>query len=310
VEAEPRCPQCGGSRVRPITPGYYECLEDVVIGGVPPEVTGLPHHIPDLRPCGARFHVGAAGASVPCAFCGLDSIGTCEGGCERRLCGNHGTAKPPFLCRECIVRRQAESDRAERERVEARVLAHKRELEEISERLDSAESPTEIAELVRRGGAGLGAEALGAAWKRLIDGGSLGPPPYDVVTVTFTYRRPFGNMSKELSRVGAWRFRPELQRHQDWFLLDVEGTRWDDCGAPPGTSKSVILPPWGSGIPTTSIAIEAGAKVDARRRQGWNGWSLSEGIPVKGFESSGSERLVEAVAGAIESTRADTAPTP
>lgn len=33
------CPQCGGGELRQITPGYYECLGQIIIGAPPPEAT-------------------------------------------------------------------------------------------------------------------------------------------------------------------------------------------------------------------------------------------------------------------------------
>jgi hypothetical protein len=299
VSAGVRCPQCGGESVRQITPNFYECLETVVVGGVPPSVTGLPHPIPDRRPCGTRFQIGAPGPTPSCDFCGLDSIGTCEGGCERRLCGNHGTTTSPFLCRECIAAIRAERESANRERA----AEGKRELADIAALLREATAPSYIAELIRRGGPGLPGEAITDAWARLMAAGALSPAPREIVTVKFSYRRPFGNAAKETSRRAGWAYQPRLKLRTECFLIDPEGVLWDDCGQAPGSSKSIILPPMGGGEAIGHIAVTAGAIVDARsRRSEGPGWHLRDGVSMRRAGHGESERFGEAVAGAIESS--------
>lgn len=108
------CPQCGGSDLRQITPGFFECVSQVQVGAIPPGVHGNREYLPVPGPCGHRFQVGGgSGQAEPCA-CGRDSIGACRD-CNRRLCGLHGTDGGEFLCAGCIGKRQ---DRAEQERHE------------------------------------------------------------------------------------------------------------------------------------------------------------------------------------------------
>ncbi|HEX5608880.1 MAG TPA: hypothetical protein VFX45_02170 [Solirubrobacterales bacterium] len=288
--------------MRQVTPHYYECLELVVVGGVPPNVTGLPHPIPDQRLCGTRFQIGGSGPALSCAFCGLDSIGTCEGGCGRRLCGNHGTTNAPFLCRECIAGIEAERKQAEDERV----AQGKRELAEIAAQLRNATAPSHIADLIRRGGPGLPSEAIADAWSRLMEAGALRPAQWEIVTVTFSYRRPFGNAAKETARRPGWIYHPRLKRQKDSFLIDQTGILWDDPGEAPGSSKRIVLSPWSGGKVVGHLAVIAGDLVDARsRRSDGPGWYLRSGVWLRSVEASSSERLAEAVPGAIECWTAD-----
>jgi hypothetical protein len=99
----PTCPNCGGTQVRQITPGFFECESRVLVGVVPLEVSGQPAPIPDYRICGRRFQAGKT-AETPLCACGRYSIGRCSD-CARPLCGEHGTANSPFLCDECVTRR-------------------------------------------------------------------------------------------------------------------------------------------------------------------------------------------------------------
>jgi hypothetical protein len=87
------CPECGQDTLRQTTPGFYRCDGQRQVGWNegPPHVTGAGYQrTPVYGPCDTSFQVGAARSSSPCALCGRDSIGTCQGECGRRLCGSPG----------------------------------------------------------------------------------------------------------------------------------------------------------------------------------------------------------------------------
>lgn len=111
------CPQCGGSELRQITPGFFECVSQVQVGAIPPGVHGNREHLPVPGPCGHRFQVGGSGGPAEPCHCGRDSIGACRD-CSRRLCGLHGTNEGEFLCAECIGKRRDRADLERRERYE------------------------------------------------------------------------------------------------------------------------------------------------------------------------------------------------
>jgi hypothetical protein len=107
---EVRCPECGGTSLKTITPSYLECISETQVGVVPPGAHGNPHPLPAMGSCGHRFHVPRpASAASPC-FCGRDSIGSCLE-CSRRICGLHGSGSGDFLCGDCVsVRRRAKEE--------------------------------------------------------------------------------------------------------------------------------------------------------------------------------------------------------
>lgn len=188
------CPRCGSDETRQITPGYYECTAQIAVGGIPPSLTGLSHPIPDIQPCGARFQLGVPVATPSCALCGLDSIGTCEG-CRRRLCGNHGTASPPFLCRECLNKRTAERERA-RAGANARLEEETRQRRhDVASVLATSRDPREITEALTADEAAVDSDQCRAAWSRLIGDLSLEP--------THEYVEVIGNSTKWFIAFGA-----------------------------------------------------------------------------------------------------------
>jgi hypothetical protein len=91
------CPKCGGSELRQITPGFFECTSSVVLGVIQRPDAGP---MPAIHPCSYGFQVGTVSSSEPC-WCGRDSIGSCVD-CARRLCGLHGTTTGSFLCGDCF----------------------------------------------------------------------------------------------------------------------------------------------------------------------------------------------------------------
>lgn len=113
------CPQCGGTDLRQITPGFFECVSQVQVGAIPPGVHGNREYMPVPGPCGHRFQVSSPGQTELCS-CGRDLIGACKD-CGRRLCGLHGTREGEFLCRDCIGRRKERAETKWREQYEAAI---------------------------------------------------------------------------------------------------------------------------------------------------------------------------------------------
>lgn len=114
-----RCPQCGGTMVRQITPREYECVTPHPAGLVPPEAQAFP----PMRPCGWHFEVFTTTRSAACA-CGRESIGRCVD-CGSPLCGLHITGQDEALCESCrekrLGREQVSREEASREHARGRV---------------------------------------------------------------------------------------------------------------------------------------------------------------------------------------------
>jgi hypothetical protein len=264
------CPQCRGKNLRQITPGYYECLDQVIVGMAPPEATGLPHPAPVERPCGARFQVGTPAATPSCAFCGLDSIGTCEGGCARRLCGVHGTSRPPFLCRQCFDQRKAKKAQEEAAARRQAAVARDRNQAELNSILDASEDPEEVAQALRQHEELVDVERCRAAWSRLVKSLAL-RPTHECVEIVGRGVRFFDlrvnafepGRWREVpgSRIRVWRAagagsrrhppfdgNPEKTETFDLFLT-AEGEHWRSVrsrllsvGAGGRSSERIVLP--------------------------------------------------------------------
>lgn len=210
------CPKCGGSNLRPITPGYFECLSPVTVGVI--QHPGGMGPMPAVAECGHHFQTGATSASGPCG-CGRDSIGSCTD-CGRRLCGLHGTTKGPFLCAECFnARHQREVAYAGAAAEQARAAAAQKEQDRaarrnsMTARLAVTQNPHEIAALVIENEADITDEASRDAWVRLVNSGII-DPTHDIVTaVGRQHLLVVGNFCnapdpgwgwRETGRVNAW----------------------------------------------------------------------------------------------------------
>jgi hypothetical protein len=200
-----RCPECGSDEVHPITPGYFECRAQIVVGGIPPSVTGLPHHLPGFRPCGTYFQVGTSAPAQSCALCGFDSVGTCEGGCGRRLCGKHGTKSPPFLCRACLERKVGEQQREKVAAHESAVRTQARRHDEVLAQALGSDDRTEIATLLNDSVGVLTTEDGKKVWQRLLDLGQI-PPTHEMATMagTPTLIGSLMSRSREHPQRGSW----------------------------------------------------------------------------------------------------------
>jgi hypothetical protein len=231
------CPKCGGSEVRQLTPNYYECLGQVLIGVAPPEVTGVPHPVPHYRPCGARFQVGEPASTQKCYACGLDSIGACEN-CERRLCGRHGASTGAFLCRGCFDRRAADEEKARAAASRDKKSAEQKLRTDASAILAQSDDLTEIAAAIRRNERYIEVGDCREAWKRLVKTFEL-EPEYDCIEIegrgSLFY--PWHEVSQ--SRVVVWRAEGvgRILNHVDRpgksdidVFLAADGRHWRSSG--------------------------------------------------------------------------------
>lgn len=291
------CPRCGGAETLEISPGYFECQSTEFYGVVPPELSGLPGPIPHHGVCGHRYQVATATDRTPCEVpgCGRDSVGTCQGGCERRLCGLCGSSRGSFVCADCIAEHKLRVDERERARrdAESREAAeHARSLVELSRAIASEPDPENLVELLSKGSPGLDFDACWTAWSKIANA-TLLPPTNELVTMQF--RELFtGPKVREVHRSPVWDAGPG----GGW--LDSRGRMWKACGfkeRPDGFLARAGIAPI---APSTQIfAIPFGAssemKSTVRKFEGRSGlnaspdvfmtrvrkWTLEGGVPVE-----------------------------
>lgn len=235
-----RCPVCGGSDVRQITPGFFECTSQIDVS-VPPGLFGNPTLIGGSHVCGHHFQDGTSTASPPCGIpgCGRDSIGTCQGGCGRRLCGLHGPPAGSFICEACQVEREREdARRRDLADAEARAAADERRAE-VAEKLSACQDAREAAGVLNAHVAEVAAADCRATWVRLATSGAVAPT-HEIVKVE-GHPTLVGFLKFEVR--GSWSESPE-GRSDLWcapdagyhprghgasgfdVLLDAEGSLW------------------------------------------------------------------------------------
>lgn len=233
------CPKCGGSQIRQITPGYFECSTQVVMG-----VLQLPAGpMPAVQACGHRFQTGTTSASSSPCWCGRDSIGSCTD-CARRLCGLHGTTSGSFLCGDCVnahAQRKVDEADAARAQAQAAAASEQTALESrqaaLSARLAAAHDLAEIATLITDNEADLTDATSQGAWARLADSGTI-EPTHDIVTAVgrehflrvgnFCMASDPGWGWRETGRVNGWHWQVDtgLDGGSRVGWLDAEGKMW------------------------------------------------------------------------------------
>jgi hypothetical protein len=231
-----RCPKCGSTGVRQITPGLFECINRLVVGAIPPRSPGnvglVP--IPVERECGTRFQVASEIPVALCA-CGRQSIGNCTA-CGRPLCGLHGSAAGAFVCTECGASRNAGEERA---RVEARQKAT-REHEDLL----TSEDPTAIAQAASETLRSNSLDLPAKAWRDYLRLASPSPTDELVTLSSATrWRNPV-----ELERSPLWRYTHVKAYHAHGhpppsrvYFLDAEGNYAPSLGrARPVAGRCVI----------------------------------------------------------------------
>lgn len=205
-----QCPRCGGTELREITPGFFECSSRVLAGVFPPEATGGAGPIPDYHPCGHRFNLGAPGATPLCA-CGRYSVGRCQD-CRQPLCGIHGSSGNTFRCRTCIDARDAAVAQAQRQRA----IDENTRLDAKHAELLAADDPRRIVELLLAGGEELHGQKCVEAWKKLAASGAL---RHDLDVVRVLHSRYL--MQRSTQHYGR---RPAWRGSEGW--IDNSGAFW------------------------------------------------------------------------------------
>lgn len=255
------CPACGGATLRQITSTFFEC-ETPMDASIPPAVAGNPGWLHASRPCGHRFQLGTpAGSLTPCGVprCGRDSIGTCQGGCARRLCGLHGTTGGSFVCRDCLAEQERQRERERTERTTAAGVAARAAAEEASTELAACEEPRAVHDIIVSRPTDVRLDACKAAWCRLVEAGLQ--PTHEVIKIEGLANpaaRWFGRTSRgawtesKEPRLAAW-YAPSTRSRQvptnepraagleeKDLYLDASGSLWLAMG--PFTEATIALP--------------------------------------------------------------------
>jgi hypothetical protein len=230
--------------------------------------------------CGHRFQVGS-GFSEPCgiANCGRDSIGHCQGGCGRRVCGLHATVTGSLVCVDCQAERQASVRRREADEAAVR----RTEAQKANEELRKATSPREVKEFLRGHSAVITTDSCAIAWRSLVARGI--PTDVEIATVRETTGYDARGWAHRLwrfveeSRVPGWRAGTDRWLDADGIVYGLHDFTKDRLYG--GTTKVVF--PKGVGL-----------------RPRWNrGEWVSDGWPAKTMTEQAS-RLVDSVMRAIE----------
>lgn len=284
--------------MRQITPNSYECLGQVLVGMAPPQATGLPHPTPIYRLCRTRFQLGAAVLTPSCVSCGLDSIGACED-CGRRLCGRHGTTSGPFLCGDCLRRRQAERADTEAMSAQREAKRKKREREELVAVLTGSDDPGEVAAALRRFEHMADRDQCRNAWRRLIRAVNLAPT-HDCVEVSGrgSILHPWREVPE--SRIAVWRavgvgsyrnpanreVQEERKTDIDLFLA-ADGSSWRSTGMEGGFSRTQRTVSYRIVLPRGAVfetRRHGGGYIEVPGSAGIESWSSPQMRDEKGFE--------------------------
>jgi hypothetical protein len=248
------CPDCGGSQVRQIEPGQFECDSLVVVGAVPPEVTGYSHPVPDERVCGSRFRVGTSATSQTCGYCTRLSLGTCAD-CRRPLCHLHGTSAGPFVCHPCLEARAA----AQRREQGSRQAADRAAQAEISAAVAACRDPDELVDLLTEHEGQVSLDACQAAWVALAMEEAI-EPSHDIVTAAgeehlLKLDRGAGDMGRnwrETDRAPGWHAPNVVAPCGLGAWLDAEAAIFHNGGGgSAGPSRTLFLP-------TTKVVLPRG----------------------------------------------------
>lgn len=236
-----RCPQCGGSSLLQITPGFFECTSSVVVAII--QRPGGMGPMPAEHRCGHRFQVDVAGSAELCR-CGRHSVGRCAD-CSRPLCGIDGTIRGLFLCPECVSQRNQRRRAEERAVAEQQQVAAARAAAEVERRraaaitaLAAAQSVEQMTSVIIAHAADIPDEFGKAAWLRIVSTKAIAPT-HEIVTavglrhILYDSSDP-GRDWREVSRVEAWCARGSMlsdsgETSERWLASD--GSMWSAAGS-------------------------------------------------------------------------------
>lgn len=180
-------------------------------------------------------------------------------------------------CHECRLHGGRAAERARAQQIQQAAAVRR----DAVGALATGSDPAEIMEVLGRVDTDdLKREECDGAWKRLVEAGELGAQDYEVVTVSISFRKFWGNPAEERSRIPAWRFRHRLRRTGQLLLLDATGNVWQEDEAPPGASSDTVLPRPGGGRTEEVLAVGPGEEVVMKNRRGVPGWTIEVGTPV------------------------------
>lgn len=311
------CPVCKSSNVREVAPGEFVCLNRPQVDLVPAHVTGAGE-VPIYRDCFTSFSLPSrkSGTPLPCAFCGRDSLGTCQV-CRRRACGLCAEGAP-FTCHGCRdeqrrVLRERQRAAAEEETASVRAAAEERfwpaadrfahlttreailsTFPELQRLFLATGLPGRIDEAIP--------EQLEAAWQT-----ARSDHPFEfireVVQVEFR-SRVAGSSMTELTRQPVW--------GDDRAWIDAEGVEYALVSGS-SLDRSVVAQP------IATVLVHAGRKVSGSRARrgstvakstGGRGWFLGAGDQVRVVSSPSDLRPERGIARAAARVFAIFARTP
>jgi hypothetical protein len=260
-----RCPRCGGERFFQLDSSWVECVSDVIYGGAPPELTGLPHPIHHYGPCKHQFQPSAV------------------------------------LAAEAARREKAEQERRERAEAEAAEEVRRDESIEI---LSHSSDPSTVLEALQVREGMLPADILKATWLRLLERG-LFTSSEELLTLEGrgTFLGYFLSRGGYTTQWGRWTerkrepvYRASNEGYHVWF--DTSGALWSDGRS----TEPARLAIGGASRETRHLVVKEGETVRLQRKKAaYLGWEIrvpgSRGAWPYEAESIGYTRALKAVIG-------------
>ena len=254
-----QCPDCGGTDLEALRPGLFRCMSPVMVGIVPPEMSGMPGPMGHFEPCGYRFAVATPGeSSATCGYCTRLAIGSCED-CRRPLCHLHGTARGPFICGSCLEARKTAADK--RRRDAERVAEEQRS--NVNASVSAADSLGRLLTLIEQHGPVVSPEACRTAWSRLVQAGDV-PPTHEIGRAT-SHECWFTAGGSNYDPGWGWREPDHRERFDAWMCpgdersvpvwFDAEGTAYSRGGESLAWARNgrLVAIPYGEALRVTRV---------------------------------------------------------
>lgn len=197
------CPECGGTVLKPIAPGYWECqttLRGTI--GLPVGPKGELVPVDSSGICGNRFQTGVTGSVGATCSCGTFAIGLCRS-CSSPICGDHSKLfTGQRLCHACWNTEYAKTPEAIQQ------SEHEEEKSRADAVIARSADPDELANAIvtRYWDWDTDILALERAWVRYIRSAQL-LPTHEIVEISTVGRGRRLQPPREMSdRIRVWRF--------------------------------------------------------------------------------------------------------